>query len=71
MKFLKYFELENDFKGVTDSFFVKDKIESGLKLTGKTVCNVGIFAVELGCSVVKNLPTILKEEADKIENKKR
>ena len=43
MKVFKYFELEDDFKGVTDSFFVKDKIESGLKLTGKTLCNVGVL----------------------------
>ncbi len=71
MKVFKYFELEDDFKGVTDSFFVKDKIESGLKLTGKTLCNVGVFAAELGWSFAKNLPTIIEEQAKEIKNKKK
>ncbi len=71
MKNIGYFELKDDIEEFSQSLFVEDKIKSGLKVTGKTLCNVGIYAGKLGVSIVKNLPTILEEEARKIENKKK
>lgn len=55
----KYFKLKEAFSEARDSFSFgdkSDKISSTAKLLGKTVANVGMFAVEAGIEVVKRAP---------------
>jgi len=68
---IDYFELKDDIRDFSDAIFLDEKIKSGLKVTGKSVGNVGIFAGKLGFSVVKNMPTIIEEMAKNIEKNKK
>lgn len=68
---IDYFELKDDVHDFTYAAFADDKIKSGLKVVGKTVGNVGIYAGKLGLSVVKNMPTILEKIANDIEKNKK
>lgn len=67
----EYFELKDATSEFSDALFIEDKIKSGLKVTGKTLGNVGIFAGRLGFSFLKNMPTILEERAKQIEKNKK
>lgn len=62
---IDYLELKDDIWDYTYAVDIDDKIKSGLKVAGKTIGNVGIFAGKLGFSIVKNMPAILEEHAKK------
>jgi hypothetical protein len=66
---IPYLNIKKAFDETKDSFSHgdnKDKILSATKLIGKSVANVGIFALEAGVAVVKNIP----EAAGRVANNK-
>lgn len=56
---IPYFKIKNAVEEAKDSFSYgsgTDKLSSSAKLFGKSVANIGIFAVKLGVEGVKRLP---------------
>jgi hypothetical protein len=56
---LPYFKLGEAFDELKSEFSfgtVIDQAKATAKLTGKTVANVGLFAVEIGVDMVKSIP---------------
>ena len=56
---LPYFKIKDAFSEAKESFSYgsgADKVSSTAKLLGKSIANIGMFAVEVGVDSVKNLP---------------
>ena len=66
---VNYFELNEDINDFKYAISSGEKVKSGLKIGGKVLGNIGLFTCKLGFSIVKNMPTILEEQAKKIEKK--
>jgi hypothetical protein len=69
---LPYFKIKEAFEDAKDSFAYgsgTDKLSSTAKLLGKSVANIGMFAVEIGTEVVKNLPEATGKKAQELLDK--
>lgn len=69
---IPYFKIKNAVEEAKDSFSYgsgTDKLSSSAKLFGKSVANIGIFAVKIGAEVVKKLPEKTGEIAQEMLDK--
>lgn len=69
---LPYFKIKEAFEEAKDSFAYgngADKLSSTAKLLGKSVANVGMFAVEIGTEAVKNLPESTGKKSQELLDK--
>lgn len=70
---LPFFKMKDAIDETKDSFSYgsgTDKVTSSAKLLGKTIANVGMFAVAAGSEIIKRLPEEAGKQAQKRLNDK-